>query len=193
MVYAELFLGIGNKGSAVGGCNISAVDVLIVLSVDDVADIALIAIEVIGIIRNFDIHTGIEEHCGVLNLVPLVDDSVEGIIFDLYVLCRVDRDRVPLLVIRELTVGYRDILDGKGIARCYLTRSCYMNVGSVYIGKRIVQDSAMVEETTLNIDITRNGAFAPARLDRDEQTYSAYVLEGAVFNVDVGRFHKIAS
>ena len=74
-----------------------------------------------------------------------------------------------------------------------MARSGDVDSGSAYIAEAVIENAAMIEETTLDVYITRYGALAPARLDRDKQAHAAYVLEGAVLDVYVGRFHKIAS
>ena len=178
---------------AVGVGDVGAIDVLEVFTVDYVTDVAFVAIEVIGIARKLDIHTGIEEHGGILYVMPIIDYAVECVIRYLDVLRGVDRDAIPLFVICEPTAIEPQILDRKGIAGCDLARSCDMDRGSAYIAEAVIENAAMVEQATLYVDITRYGALAPARLDRYKQTHAAYVLEGAVLDVYVSRLHEIAS
>ena len=193
LIYAELFLGVGDHGGAVGGGDVGAIDVFEVFAVDYVTDVAFVAIEVIGIARKLDIHTGIEEHCGILYIMPIIDDAVEGVIRYLDVLRGVDRDGIPLLVICEFTAIKPQILDREGIVGCDLARSGDVDSGSADIAEAVIENTAMVEEATLDVDITRYSALAPARLDRYKQTHTAYVLEGAVLDVYVGSLHEIAS
>ena len=189
----ELFCGVGEHCGSVRVGDVGSVDLLIVFARDDVTEVAFIGIEVVGITRDLDIHTGIERDRSLLDIVPIVNNAVEDVICDLDVLRRVDGDSVPKLVICELTLIDGDVLDRKCIARCNLAGSCEVDAGSYGVSEVIVDYSGVVEEAAVDIDVASYGAFSPAGLYGDKYTGSAYGSDGAILDVYVGCLHEISS